>query len=238
MARIRTIKPEFFRHELLQDLETKHPGQHVMLTFAGLWTQADANGEFRYRPRTLHLDILPFLEFDFERTLQILTENNFVKKIETEEGNISGIICNFDKHQRITGTEYSSVKGYCEKQKGNTEETQRKQQGNNQVFQEKEKEMEREREMEQGKRKGSAVAHAREGDPVENLGEFISSRLDDIARTTGMDVSTIGTIAAKWVDNKLKSNDWRRYRPEQLISFIVTDILSQANAERLNYRKK
>jgi hypothetical protein len=35
MARIRNIKPEFFSHEELQDMEVEHPELHPMLVFSG-----------------------------------------------------------------------------------------------------------------------------------------------------------------------------------------------------------
>ncbi len=46
MARIRSIKPEFFKHLELQELECSHPGQNIMSVYAGLWTQCDKNGYF------------------------------------------------------------------------------------------------------------------------------------------------------------------------------------------------
>lgn len=47
MARIRTIKPEFFRHEGLQDLEQANPGAYAMLVFAALWGHCDKHGRSR-----------------------------------------------------------------------------------------------------------------------------------------------------------------------------------------------
>lgn len=104
MARIRTIKPEFFRHEGLQDLEAASPGKYVMLVFAGLWGQCDKNGRFEWKPRTLKLDILPFLEFDMGETLALLWEAGFVRKYEID-GKEYGEIDSFEKHQRISGKE-------------------------------------------------------------------------------------------------------------------------------------
>ena len=44
MARIRTIKPEFFRHESLQDLEIANPGMYPMMVFEALWGHCDSKG--------------------------------------------------------------------------------------------------------------------------------------------------------------------------------------------------
>lgn len=104
MARIRTIKPEFFRHEGLQDLEIANHGAHVMLVFAGLWGHCDKAGRFEWRPRMLKLDILPFLAFDMEETLSLLCAAGFVRRYEAE-GKQYGEVVSFEKHQRINGKE-------------------------------------------------------------------------------------------------------------------------------------
>lgn len=104
MARIRTVKPEFFRHEQLQDLEIEYPGQYCMLVFVGLWTQADNNGIFQDRPRQLKLDILPFIEFDFEKTLSILENRGFLYRYESD-GSRLAIIPTLPRHQRFSGKE-------------------------------------------------------------------------------------------------------------------------------------
>ena len=80
MARIRTIKPEFFRHEGLQDLEAANKGSYVMLVYAALWGHCDSNGVFEYRPRQLKLDILPFLDFKMQDTLGLLVSAGFINR--------------------------------------------------------------------------------------------------------------------------------------------------------------
>lgn len=104
MARIRTIKPEFFRHEGLQDLEAANPGAYVMLVFAGLWGHCDKAGRFEWKPRTLKLDILPFLDFDMAATLEILARAGQVRRYESN-GKQYGVIESFADHQRIGGKE-------------------------------------------------------------------------------------------------------------------------------------
>ena len=100
MARIRTIKPDFFRHEGLQDLEAANPGCNVMLVFAALWGHADKAGRFEWRPRTLKLDILPFLDFDLAHSMSLLVEAGFMRRY-THDGKQYGEVINFEKHQRI-----------------------------------------------------------------------------------------------------------------------------------------
>ena len=147
MARIRTIKPEFFRHELLQDLEEKHGKLKPMLVFEGLWTVCDKNGVFEWRPRQLKLDILPFLSFNMEDSLNLLTNNGFIHRYEVD-GKTYGIIMTFADHQRITGTEAKAEGKHplpdmetLRKQQGNTEEADGQQLGR--LEREKEREKER-----------------------------------------------------------------------------------------------
>lgn len=104
MARIRTIKPEFFRHEGLQDLELANPGSYVMLVFAGLWGHCDKSGRFEWKPRTLKLDILPFLEFSMEKTLLLLEGAGMLRRYAVD-GKEYGEVATFEKHQRINGKE-------------------------------------------------------------------------------------------------------------------------------------
>jgi hypothetical protein len=104
MARIRTVKPEFFRHEGLQDLEIANPGSYVMLVFAGLWGHCDKAGRFEWKPRTLKLDILPFLEFGMEKTLLLLEGAGMLRRY-TVDGKEYGEVVTFEKHQRINGKE-------------------------------------------------------------------------------------------------------------------------------------
>lgn len=104
MARIRTIKPDFFRHEGLQDLERDHPGNYVMLAFAGLWTLCDKAGRFEWKPRTIKLDVLPFLDFDMGTTLTLLERFSYVRRYEVD-GKLYGVIPSFEEHQRINGKE-------------------------------------------------------------------------------------------------------------------------------------
>lgn len=137
MARIRTIKPEYFRHEGLQALEADHPGAYPMLVFAGLWTVCDRTGRFPWRPRILKLDILPFLDFEMGSTLGLLEGAGFIQRYEAD-GETFGLIPGFERHQRITGTEAKGDPRYPEpeletlgKHSGSTLETLGNQPGNN-----------------------------------------------------------------------------------------------------------
>lgn len=104
MARIRTVKPEYFRHELLQTLEAHHVGFYPMLVYEGLWCLADKAGRFEWRPKQLKLDILPFLDYEIEQTLIILADAGLIKAYESD-GRLYGLIPSFETHQRFSGSE-------------------------------------------------------------------------------------------------------------------------------------
>lgn len=104
MARIRTVKPEFFANEELQDLEAANPGAYCMLVYAGLWGHCSKDGVFEFRPRTLKLSILPFLDYSMADTLALLEQAGFVRRF-CVDGKEYGYIASFEKHQRISGKE-------------------------------------------------------------------------------------------------------------------------------------
>jgi hypothetical protein len=104
MPRIRNIKPEFFSHEELQDMEVEHPELHPMLVFSALWTQCEWSGVFSWSIRKLKLFILPFLEFDLGISLEYLEKHGFIKKF-SRNGKYYGYIKNFTKYQAISGKE-------------------------------------------------------------------------------------------------------------------------------------
>lgn len=106
MARIRTIKPEFFRHEGLYEAE-KASGFPLRVAFAGLWTVADREGRFRWSPRALKLDCLPYDEVDFSRVLDALATRGFIVKY-TIDGTDYGFIPSFTQHQVINNREVQS----------------------------------------------------------------------------------------------------------------------------------
>jgi len=93
MARIRTIKPEFFKNEELADLCA-----FSRLLFIGLWTQADRDGRLEDRPKRLKADIFPYDDLDVDKILDGLEKNKFI--IRYQAGGMKLIqIRTFLKHQ-------------------------------------------------------------------------------------------------------------------------------------------
>lgn len=106
MARIRTVKPEFFRHRrlYLAEKETKLP---LRVAFAGLWGCADREGRFKWEPEELKLDCLPYDDLDFSRVLDALGTRHFIAKYEAA-GRWYGCIPAFKLHQVINNRESPS----------------------------------------------------------------------------------------------------------------------------------
>ena len=122
--RIRTIKPEFFHHEGLfeAESETKLP---IRVAFAGLWCIADREGRFKWEPRRIGVQVLPYDGVDFSRVLDALTTRGFVFKYRVGDA-CFGFIPSFLKHQVINNRESESVlpdpEGNIEQTPINTEE--------------------------------------------------------------------------------------------------------------------
>jgi len=104
--RIRTIKPEFFHHEGIYDAEqqSKLP---LRLAFIGLWCAADREGRFKWEPRRLGVQILPYDNVDFSRVLDALMTRGFLAKYVCQSVHY-GLIPTFPRHQVINNRERES----------------------------------------------------------------------------------------------------------------------------------
>jgi len=107
MARIRSIKPEFFRHKRLFSLE-RETGFPIRVAFAGLWCCADREGRFRWDADDLGLQCLPWDDVDFRAVLDALRTRGFVVAY-TVEGVDYGVIPGFKRHQIINNKERASL---------------------------------------------------------------------------------------------------------------------------------
>lgn len=107
MARIRTVKPELFRHEALFEAEIKNK-LPLRLSYIGLFTACDREGRFKWKPKTLKLDVLPYDDVDFSRVLDALVTHGFIVKYEFE-GDQFGCIPTWSQHQVINNRESTSL---------------------------------------------------------------------------------------------------------------------------------
>jgi len=106
MARIRNIKPAFFKDSELYDAE-KAAGLPLRVACAGLWTVADRLGRFKWKPREIKTDVLPYDEVDMEAVLAGLVKAGKILKYSVA-GSDYGLVINFEKHQFINRNEVAS----------------------------------------------------------------------------------------------------------------------------------
>lgn len=92
MARIRTIKPDFWKNETLGEMPSD-----AQLLFIGLWNLADRRGFIEDRPKRIKAELFPYRQMNVDKYLDMLT-NGFIRRI-----NIDGVpyihVINFTKHQ-------------------------------------------------------------------------------------------------------------------------------------------
>jgi len=123
MARIRTIKPEFFKNEDIAEMPAM-----TRLLFIGLWTQSDREGRLMDRPKRLKAEIFPYDNYDVNKGLDELQKKGFLIRYkvnvnvtdrvlspEQPEEQLSIIqIVNFLKHQQPNVKEsYSTIPAQC-----------------------------------------------------------------------------------------------------------------------------
>lgn len=93
MARIRTIKPQFFKNEGLAELPMV-----CRVLYIGIWTQADREGRLEDRPKRLKAEIFPYDNVNVDELLSKLQSAGFI--VRYEFGDLKLIyVNNFLKHQ-------------------------------------------------------------------------------------------------------------------------------------------
>lgn len=111
MARARSLKPGFFKNELLAEVEPLG-----RLLFQGLWCLADREGRLEDRPKRLKVEILPYDTCDVESLLQALRARGFIMRYEVD-GQRYILVTNFTRHQNPHCKEAaSSIPAPCEQQ--------------------------------------------------------------------------------------------------------------------------
>lgn len=99
MARIRTIKPEFFTSEDIVGLSTL-----ARLLYIALWCEADRDGRLVWKPKTFKLRYLPADSCDIDALCDELTGSGLVRLY----GDSLATIPTFAVHQHINPRETSS----------------------------------------------------------------------------------------------------------------------------------
>ncbi len=93
MARTRSIKPAFFKNEILSFLPANDK-----LTFIGLWTLADRAGRLEDRPTRIKGELFPYFDMDVEAALCRLDQTGFIHRYESGGEKYISIVT-FGKHQ-------------------------------------------------------------------------------------------------------------------------------------------
>jgi hypothetical protein len=100
MARIRTIKPEFFTSEDIMDLSPL-----ARLLYIALWCEADKEGRFSWKPKAFKVRYLPSDECDVEAICSELEAARLV----IIYGDGLAVIPSFKSHQHINPREKDSA---------------------------------------------------------------------------------------------------------------------------------
>lgn len=107
--RSRILNPEFFKDEVVSELNME-----CRLAFTGLWCVADREGRFRWSPKRLKAEILPYDDIDFAELLVELERAGLIKSYDTDSCGKCGYIPNFLKYQRPHHREHAStIDGPC-----------------------------------------------------------------------------------------------------------------------------
>src|SRR5690625_811136 len=98
MARIRSIKPEFWTDEVIVQLPFE-----ARLLFIGLWNFADDYGGMQDRPERLQMQIFPGdPTVNVAELIDLLIVAGLLDRyVDAEEGNYALQIRNWQRHQRV-----------------------------------------------------------------------------------------------------------------------------------------
>jgi len=99
MARIRTIKPEFWQDEKVGELTCQ-----ARLMFIGCWNLADDEGLLKLNPTYLKSQIFPYDDMSKEESeiaLRTIMDAGMIFPYKDQKQQVYGWIPNFRKHQRI-----------------------------------------------------------------------------------------------------------------------------------------
>jgi len=107
MARIRTIKPEFWKHEDLSELP---PETHMLA--ASLLNYADDEGYFNANPKLVQAECSPLREdsTNVRRSIELLSSIGYIRLFDGSDGKSYGHITTFNTHQRVDRPKPSKIK--------------------------------------------------------------------------------------------------------------------------------
>lgn len=102
MARIRTVKPEFFTSESVIAVSPL-----ARLLFIGLWCEADREGRLKWKPKTLKFRYLPADSVNIEKLCKELEDEKMIATYTVDDIDYCEIP-GFKSHQVINNREKES----------------------------------------------------------------------------------------------------------------------------------
>jgi hypothetical protein len=113
--RIRTIKPDFYKHEGIASLAPL-----TRILFIGLWGLADCEGRLKDRYNRIKLDVLPYDDYDADAGLSELARAGFIVRYKAGGDSLIQVV-NFTKHQSLAGKEAKAESAFPAPSKGDVE---------------------------------------------------------------------------------------------------------------------
>jgi len=120
MARIRTVKPEFFTSESVISVSPL-----ARLFFIGLWCEADKEGRLKWKPKTLKFRYLPGDSVNIEKLCKELEAENMIVTYSVNDVDYCEIP-GFGSHQVINNREKESTLPSRDNDASTTRESGRK----------------------------------------------------------------------------------------------------------------
>lgn len=110
MARIRTIKPEFWTDEDMSEVS-----EAACLLAIGLLNYADDEGYFNANPKLIKAAIFPIREQSgsIPVLMRELSSVGYISLFSSHDGKIYGLVNNFAKHQVINKAKKSIIRDLC-----------------------------------------------------------------------------------------------------------------------------
>lgn len=120
MARIRTIKPDFWRDEDLSTVSAE-----AALLAVGLLNHSDDEGFFNANPKLIESDVFPLrvLSSSVPVLLRELSGIGYISLYNGLDGKTYGQVSNFSKHQVINKATASKIKPLCDLQEHSRSDT-------------------------------------------------------------------------------------------------------------------
>lgn len=103
MARIRSLKPDYFLDDKLAE---QKPINRIL--FAGLWCLADREGRLEDNPKKIKVQVLPYDNHDVDKALDDLSTGGFIIRYQSDGKRYIEVV-NFLKHQKPHHTEKPSI---------------------------------------------------------------------------------------------------------------------------------